>query len=115
MGTNTRAELLALWALLWFSNRLQVHSLHVFGDSMSIVDWAAGNCKLRSLPLHHWIVRTHRLIADFDQIFFKHIYRSFNTLADDLSKRVLLGDDGVLFAEEYLDNSFISSQQFQVF
>lgn len=91
MGTNTRAELLALWTLLWFTNRMQVHSLHVFGDSMSIVDWAAGKCEPRSLPLHHWIVCTHRLIGDFDQIFFKHIYRSFNTLADDLSKHVLLG------------------------
>lgn len=38
-GSNTRAELLALWALLFFATLRNVNDLQIMGDSSAILDW----------------------------------------------------------------------------
>ena len=42
MSTNTRAELLALWALLAISKHLGIPLLTIFGDSLVILNWEIG-------------------------------------------------------------------------
>jgi hypothetical protein len=39
MGTNTRAELLGVWASLSLAHRLDIDHLHVLGDSKIVIDW----------------------------------------------------------------------------
>ena len=38
-NTNTRAELLALWALLFIAKDIGLPYLHVFGESCVIINW----------------------------------------------------------------------------
>ena len=42
-STNTRAELLALWASLRVAKDIGLPYLHIFGDSLVIINWARGN------------------------------------------------------------------------
>jgi ribonuclease HI len=37
-GSNTRAKLLGVWALLTLANRLHIYDLQVFGDSRIVID-----------------------------------------------------------------------------
>ena len=53
-STNTRAELLALWALLAVSKHLGIPLLTIFGDSLVILNWENRNASLDSPSLDHW-------------------------------------------------------------
>ena len=48
-GTNTKAELLNLWALLLSSQMMGIPLAHVFGDSSVIINWANGSTALSAL------------------------------------------------------------------
>ena len=52
-STNTRAELLALWALLVVEKDMGLPSLHIFGDSFVIINWENNMASLDSLNLGH--------------------------------------------------------------
>lgn len=52
-GTNTRAELIALWILLCFAHSREVHSLWIFGDSKCIIDRASQGTHLNEPQLKH--------------------------------------------------------------
>jgi hypothetical protein len=55
--TNTRAELLGVWALLSLASRLSIQELHVMGDSKIIIDWLRERGAYRSsLWTVGWIV-----------------------------------------------------------
>ena len=45
-GTNTKAELLGLWALLLSSHMMGIPLSHIFGDSQVIINWAKGSTAL---------------------------------------------------------------------
>ena len=45
-GSNTKAELLGLWALLLSSQVMGIPLSHIFGDSSVIVNWAKGSTTL---------------------------------------------------------------------
>ena len=53
-STNTRAELLALWALLTVSNILGIPLQSIYGDSLVIINWANRISSLDSPSLSHW-------------------------------------------------------------
>ena len=53
-STNTRVELLALWALLYVTKDMGIPPLHIFGDSMMIISWENNRASLDSLCLEHW-------------------------------------------------------------
>lgn len=53
VGTNTRAELLALWGLLSFARNLNIEQLFSLGDSSYIIEWANEHSRIHSLHLHH--------------------------------------------------------------
>ena len=89
VGTNSRAELLALWSLLSFASNLGISSLQIVGDSKLIVDWYKGQADFRSLSLMHWMERILHLKSTFSLTTIQHVFREVNTTADRLSKLAL--------------------------
>ena len=53
-GTNTRAELLALWSVLKVCNMMGVPLQQIFGDSMVIISWENKHSSLGIPALKHW-------------------------------------------------------------
>ena len=64
-NTNTREELLALWALLFFAKEIGIPSLHVYGDSYVIINWDNDKETLSSLYLDGWCDNIMELKAFF--------------------------------------------------
>jgi len=50
-GSNTRAELIALWGLLFFASSKGVFHLMVLGDSKIIIDWIIGRTRLKFINM----------------------------------------------------------------
>lgn len=75
-GTNTRAKLLALWGLLYFSRYHEISMSLVLGDSKVIVDWALDSHTILSVSLFHWLRRVRRLMVYSPSLSFSDIYRS---------------------------------------
>jgi ribonuclease HI len=88
-GTNTRVELLGLWASLTLAHRLNLAHLHVLGDSKIVIDWINQNCNLKVTNLMGWMTKIRELTTLFINIKFDHIYREENMEADALSKLAL--------------------------
>ena len=104
MSTNTKYELMALWALLFASNIMGIPLHSVFGDSLVIITWASGNCTLNIPHLTHWCDEVKDLLLLFPDMNLKHIYREHNQMADSLSKSALSLDLGFeIFQEHLLD------------
>ena len=95
-STNTRAELLALWALLYISKEICLPHIHIFGDSSVIINWAKDNSALSILNLEAWCVDIKLLISSFSAVEFKHVYREHNERANTLSKEGLTMASGHL-------------------
>jgi ribonuclease HI len=91
-GTNNRAELLGVWALLTLASRLSIYSILVQGDSKIIIDWLKEKGRLQVVKLECWKLRIKNLIGLFQPISFTHVYREDNEVADRLSKQALLKD-----------------------
>jgi hypothetical protein len=51
LGTNTRVELLGVWALLTLASRLHILDLQVFGNSRIIIDWLNKKGNLQVIKL----------------------------------------------------------------
>ena len=64
-NTNIRAELLALWALLYITKDIGLPYLHIFGDFSVIINWAKEESTLAIVNLEAWCVntRTHLWIS----------------------------------------------------
>jgi ribonuclease HI len=88
-GTNSKAELLGLWATLLLASKWSLDHLQVFGDSKVIIDWINRKCALRSSHVEGWKLKTQLLASSFSDISFCHLHRAFNSAADALSKRAL--------------------------
>ena len=64
-GTNTKVELLSLWALLLTSQMMGIPLSHVYGDSLVIINWAKGSTALSLTDLVHWCRETKKLFSSF--------------------------------------------------
>ena len=53
LSTNSRAELLALWALLYFVIAIGIPTLHVFVDSSVVINWENDKDAISALDLVH--------------------------------------------------------------
>ena len=76
--TNTRAELIALWALLHITQLMGIPLLNIFGDSDVIINWEKGKDALNPPDLSHWCTDTRSLISCFHRLAFSHTYREHN-------------------------------------
>jgi hypothetical protein len=77
-GTNTRAELLGVWALLSLAICLHIYDLQVVGDSKIVIDWLNKTSDIQVLGLTFWKERIEALIPEFSALDFMHSYRDFN-------------------------------------
>jgi ribonuclease HI len=89
-GTNTKAELLGVWATLTLATHLSLQKLQVLGDSKVIIEWLNNRGRLQASAIEGWKLRTKELIKYFQEISFQHIFREFNKEADQLSKQAIM-------------------------
>ena len=85
-STNTRLELLALWALILIAIHLGIPLLYVFGDSQVIISWVNISTSLNAPLLSHWCDDILSLLHHVPSVTINHIYREHNQQADSLSK-----------------------------
>jgi ribonuclease HI len=95
-GTNSKAELLGIWASLFLANFLGIQRMQAFGDSKVIIEWLNEKGKLDIVAIEGWKKRTKILCKKFQALTFHHIFREFNKEADTLSKEALLSPAGRL-------------------
>ena len=114
-GTNTKAELLSLWAILFTSHMMGIPMTQIYGDSLVIINWANGSTALSPTDLVHWCRETKKLFTSFQPLSFTHIYREHNRLADRLSKDALMFPQGIGNYKEYFENRLVSHGSFQLF
>jgi ribonuclease HI len=95
-GTNTKAELLGLWATLLLATLWSIDKIKILGDSKVIIDWIKQQGQLNSVNIECWKLKTLDLASKFKDISFQHIYREHNKEADLLSKRALKETKGRL-------------------
>jgi ribonuclease HI len=88
-GTNTKAELMGLWATLTLAALWGIDHIHIQGDSSVIIDWITKKSQLHSIHLEGWMQKVRDLTRRFSDINFLHVPRSLNSAADALSKRAL--------------------------
>ena len=105
--TNTRAELLALWASLWVPKDIGLPYLHIFGDSSVIINWEKKESTLDMVNLEAWCFNTRILMSSFMWVDLSHVYREHNRRADILSKEGLHMTSGHLILTEFLGNEII--------
>ena len=104
-STNTRAELLALWALLAVSKLLGIPLLTIYGDSLVIINWENRTASLDSPILRHWCEDIRSLMINFSPLILKNIYCEHNKQADCLSKKAFGLDPGFGNFSEYMDGT----------
>lgn len=115
IGTNSKAEMLALWALLRFAYSKGIKSLVIRGDSKFIIDSASKNVTIHYIYLQQWGNGVREAKNDFDSISYQHIFRELNVEADSLSKKALKLQPERLFLEEFKEARSISSFSIQYF
>ena len=106
--TNTKAELIELWALLLITQMMGIPNLRVFDDSSFIINWAKGNAALSPPELHYWCRETRKLFSHFLELSFSHIYREHNQHADRLSKFALSLAPRLCTFSEFFDGILIT-------
>jgi ribonuclease HI len=112
-GTNTKAELLGLWTALALAAHWSLDHLLILGDSRIIIDWINKKSELHSVQIEGWMDKTVILSKLFNNVKYQHFSRTFNKVADALSKRALSGVVGrlhIFHCENGLDSpiSFIN-------
>jgi ribonuclease HI len=89
-GTNNYVELMALKLLLLFTREKGIQQIHIFGDSMNVINWARKHQTCHNIFLCPILEEIFRLMDTFDTLVISHVYRDRNMVADSLSKEGLL-------------------------
>ena len=113
--TNTKVELIGLWALMHTTQMMGIPKLRIFGDSLVIINWAKGTSSLSPPELYHWCRDTRNLCSCFLELSFYHIYHEFNQLADCLSKKSLSLAPGFGNFSKYIEGLLTSQDCFVLF
>ena len=113
--TNTKVELIALWALLLVTKMMGTPLLNIFGDFVVIINWEKGIAALNPPDLSHWCMDTRSLSSCFYLLSFSHTYREHNHLTDKLSTSALSLAPGCGKYFEFLDDLLASHDTFQLF
>ena len=114
-STNTRGELLALWATLRVSLLMGLPINLIYGDSSVIIFWVNNLSALDVPALMHWSGDIKKMLHAAPQVIFKHIYREHNMLADGLSKEAINLDMGHGNFAEFLDGFVIDKGHFVLY
>ena len=114
-STNTRSELLSLWALLAVTKQMGIPLLSIFGDSLVIISWANIHYSLNSPILSHWCDDIRILLQSFPSVTIQHVYREHNQLANGLSKKTLSLFTGYGNLLEFENDMIIDHGNFKLF
>jgi ribonuclease HI len=104
-GTNTRAELLGVWATLILATRLDLTHIKVLGDSRIVIDWLNNKGKLQVTSLDCWKEKIIDLIKNLEEISFMHIFLDSNLEENLLSKRCLQQQDCLISYNKLVEGS----------
>ena len=115
LSTNTREELLGLWALLHTSQMMGLPKLKILGDSSVIINWAKGIASLTPPKLLHLCRDTRKICSCFLELSFYHVYHEHNQLADRLSKKSISLAPGLGCYTEFIDGHLTSQDSFMLF
>ena len=102
-GTNTKVELLGVWAIVMLSNSLSISCIHVLGDSKVVIDWLLNKERLQVSTMEGWKTRIKSLSKNFLYISYQHIFINFNTEADKISKMAFEDTEGTLFYHHWIN------------
>jgi len=102
LGSNTQAELMALYALLYFGRDKGIQRLQVVGDSKVIVDCFQGKAHLDSLILTAWQCKIRDLQESYHSVSIEHIYRIYNQQASSLLIEVTALEEGILVCKKFI-------------
>ena len=111
-GSNTKAELLGLWAVLHTSQIMGIPLARIYGDSQVIINWAKGISALSPPELFHWCRETQKILKSIKDLSIIHIYREHNGVADRLSKFALSYSPGSGYFFEYFDDLLVTEDTF---
>ena len=114
-GTNTKAELLSLWAILLTSHMMGIPLTQIYDDSLVIINWVRGSTALSPTDPVHWCRETKKLFSSFQALSINHIYREHNRLADRLSKTALSLPQGFGSFKEFIENHLVTQNTFQLY
>ena len=92
-----------------------IPSLHVYGDSSVIINWANDKVKLTALDLDAWCLNIVELKAYFLSLDFQHVYREHNEKENSLSKDALPMATGLLSFIEYYEGLAIGEDKLKLF
>ena len=76
--STTRAEMMRMWGVLFFADRIGIDSINTFDDLKVLIEWEKGNFSLQVSQLNQWGGRVNSLTESLHRISFMHIYRCFN-------------------------------------
>lgn len=81
-----KVEAMELWGMLWFAHYLDIPTLHIYGDSQTIINHVLGIPSIQQGHLMGWLRNIGHLMGTFRETSIQHIRRSHNSAADALSK-----------------------------
>jgi hypothetical protein len=64
-GSNTKEELLVVWALLLVARTLNISNLVVGWDSKCVIDWLNKKADLQVLNLSYWKAKVEGFLKEF--------------------------------------------------
>lgn len=111
-GTNSKAELLALWSGLLVALHLRIPCIDIYGDSQVVIGGISGRTTLRSPHLCGWVERIIHLLSQFQRTATHHIYRELNSRAEKLSKLGLAHEFGFISVTYISENRAETSYSF---
>jgi len=89
MGTNNRAEYMALIMGVEAARKLGAESLRIYADSELMVRQISGRYKVKSPILQPLYKRAIGLLSSFDSYKISHIPRALNSEADGLANEAM--------------------------
>ena len=117
-STNTRSKLMALWALLFVAKELGIPSLHVHGDSTTVINQVKGRVALSALNLEGWCQNIRNPESSFLSLLI-----SFMFIENTMRRRMAyprrhslwpLATDHLYFIELF-EGEIIGNGSFQLF
>lgn len=94
--TNNQAEYHSLKLGLERAKQLGARKVHVFMDSMLVVNQMNGVYKVKNKELLPVFLRIKELAREFDQVDFMHVPRELNKLADGEVNRILDSNENMV-------------------
>ena len=93
-GTNTKAELMEVWATLTIAHHLAYTKLQILGNLKVVIDWLNKRGKLQACAIEGWKVKVLGLLKMSQDISFQQIYMTHNIEAHILSKKSFMEPEG---------------------